>query len=83
MSDFKQRVLSVVRDIPRGSVLSYGEVARRAGAPGAGRAVGTVLKGNYDPAIPCHRVVRSSGALGEYNRGRAQKRALLREEGAI
>jgi len=79
---FNQKVFSVVRKIPRGNVLTYAEVARRAGFPCATRAVGSVLKTNYDPAIPCHRVVRSDGALGNYNRGGSvRKREILLKEG--
>ncbi len=66
---FEKSVLRVVSEIPRGSVLSYGEVARRAGFPGAARAVGTLMKKNHDPNIPCHRVICSDGYVGEYNTG--------------
>jgi O-6-methylguanine DNA methyltransferase len=62
--------------------MSYGEVAKQAGNPGASRAVGTIMKNNYDPTVPCHRVIRSDGKIGEYNRGGTEKkRALLKAEG--
>lgn len=80
---FKDRVFAVVRDIPKGSVLTYKQVATKAGSPRAFRAVGNILNMNYDPAIPCHRVIRSDGKTGGYNRGRASKVKILREEGAI
>lgn len=80
---FAERVYDVVRHIPRGKVMTYGEVAAAAGSPGAARAVGNILKGNYDPNIPCHRVVRGDGNPGEYNRGRSRKIELLQKEGAI
>jgi O-6-methylguanine DNA methyltransferase len=80
---FKDRVLKVVRSIPRGSTLSYGEVAERTGNPGAARAVGTLMKQNYDEGVPCHRVIKADGSLGAYNRGKAKKRRILEEEGAI
>jgi O-6-methylguanine DNA methyltransferase len=80
---FSQKVLAVVAQIPRGSVLTYAEVARRAGSPRAVRAVGTVLAKNFHPDIPCHRVIRSNGELGQYNRGVARKRELLIEEGFL
>ena len=80
---FKNRVLKVVSNIPRGSVLTYKEVARRAGSPGAYRAVGNVLNGNHDPKIPCHRVIRSCGETGGYNKGRTRKVVLLKEEGVM
>lgn len=78
---FTQRVYIIVKDIPKGSVMTYAEVATRAGSPGASRAVGTALSKNYNPAIPCHRVIKSDGTLGKYNRGVAQKRKLLQQEG--
>ena len=78
---FRQNVLDIVRRIPRGKVMSYGEVAKRAGKPGAARAVGAIMKTNYDPKIPCHRVVRADGTPGGYNRGEENKRNILRKEG--
>ncbi len=80
---FAARVRAVVRQIPKGKTLPYMEVARLAGNPCAARAVGTVMKSNYDPTVPCHRVIRADGSLGGYNRGEARKRQLLREEGAL
>lgn len=82
-SDFTRRVHAVVKKIPRGKTMSYAEVAKAAGSPGAARAVGSLLKQNFDPAIPCHRVIRSDGKLGEYNRGADKKEQMLQEEGAI
>lgn len=82
-SDFRANVYEVVRGIPKGMVMTYGDVAKAAGSPGAARAVGTILSQNYDPAIPCHRVVRSDGQPGQYNRGAERKREILIEEGAI
>ena len=79
---FKERVRSVVRHIKKGSVLTYGEVASLAGNPGAARAVGTIMKNNYDKIVPCHRVVRADGVIGEYNRGGSTvKMRLLKKEG--
>ena len=68
-STFTEAVLRVVRAIPRGSTLSYGEVARLAGSPSAGRAVGTIMAHNYREDVPCHRVIKADGTLGQYNRG--------------
>lgn len=63
--------------------MTYGEVAAYAGSPGAARAVGSIMKHNYDPSVPCHRVVRSDGRVGEYNRGGAEaKKKILIKEGA-
>ncbi len=81
LTGFRDKVLNVVRDIPKGKVLTYGEVARRAGSPRAFRAVGNILNKNYDPNVPCHRVIRSDGTPGGYNRGTAGKRLRLRREG--
>lgn len=81
-TSFETRVRDAVRQIPAGSTRTYGEVARAIGHPGAARAVGTVMKGNYDPSVPCHRVVRADGRIGNYNRGgSAEKEKLLRAEG--
>lgn len=83
MRSFTESVFDVVRRIPKGKTLSYAAVAQRAGSPRAFRAVGSILKKNFDPTIPCHRVIRSDGALGEYNRGREEKERKLRREGAL
>lgn len=82
--NFAERVRSAVRQIPKGETCTYGEVAAAIGHPGAARAVGTVMKNNYDPTVPCHRVVRSDGKLGAYNRGGTDaKRELLKKECAL
>lgn len=80
---FTERVKKVVSSIPKGKTMTYKEVAQKAGSPNASRAVGSILKKNYDPKIPCHRVIRSDGITGEYNRGRAEKIRKLKSEGAI
>lgn len=81
MTSFTARVLAVVRTIPKGSVLSYGQVAFAAGRPGAARAVGTIMKRNSDPNVPCHRVIRADGSVGEYNGLQGEKVRLLKAEG--
>lgn len=83
MKTFKQKVLDITAKIPKGGTMTYKEVAKRAGNQLASRAVGSILKKNYDPKIPCHRVIRSDGQAGEYNRGRANKIKLLKKEGAL
>jgi len=83
MSCFADRVYEVVRSISKGQTMTYKEVAKAAGRPKAYRAVGNILNKNYDPSIPCHRVVRSNGKVGGYNRGGKQKEKLLRDEGAF
>lgn len=83
-SSFAERVRDAVRQIQRGETRSYGEVASAIGYPGAARAVGTVMKNNYDPTVPCHRVVRSDGKIGDYNRGGPEeKKRLLSAEGVL
>jgi O-6-methylguanine DNA methyltransferase len=80
---FSEKVYDVVRLIPKGKTMTYAEVARKAGSPTAVRAVGNVLNKNYDKKIPCHRVIRSDGKTGGYNRGEFRKIAILKKEGAL
>lgn len=80
--DFQRRVLLETMRIPRGSVASYGNLAKMISAPGAARAVGSALAGNPFPIIiPCHRVVRSDGSVGQFGGGTEVKKVLLRLEG--
>ncbi len=80
---FQQRVWQALRDIPAGQTASYGEIARRIGAPQAGRAVAQACGANpLAVAIPCHRVVRHDGALSGYRWGVERKRVLLAREAA-
>ena len=79
-STFADRVRAVVALIPRGETMTYRQAADRAGSPRAFRAVGNILNKNYDPNIPCHRVIRSDGTTGGYNRGAERKREILQEE---
>ncbi len=81
--NFKQKVFEIVKKIPKGKTLTYKEVAQKAGGPNAARAVGNILNTNYDPKIPCHRVVRSDGKIGGYNRGGELKMAKLKKEGFL
>lgn len=80
---FKDKVFAVVKKIPKGKILTYKEVARLVNSPKSYRAVGNVLHTNFDKNIPCHRVIRSDGITGGYNRGNSRKLKLLKEEGAI
>ena len=79
----RDRILAVVRAIPRGQVAGYGEVARRAGLPGRARLVARVLSTSGDPALPWHRVLRSDGriALPPGSAGWREQSQRLREEG--
>ena len=79
---FRDKVKAVVKGIPRGSVLTDKEVAIAAKNPRAARAVANIMAANFDPDVPCHRVIRSDGFLGGYNRGGIDKKyALLKTEG--
>lgn len=82
---FQRRVVDVVRGIPFGRRMTYGEVAAAAGSPGAARAVGQVMAGNPVPlVVPCHRVVGHGGSLGGFTspQGVALKQRLLDLESA-
>lgn len=79
---FTDEVKAVVARIPKGSVMTYKEVATKCGRPAAARAVANIMAANYDADVPCHRVIRSDGSPGGYNRGGAEKkRAILEAEG--
>jgi O-6-methylguanine DNA methyltransferase len=83
LSEFQQSVLRKTREIPRGQVRPYGWVAREIGHPAAVRAVGTALANNPIPYfIPCHRVVRTDGEIGNYGGGGPEaKKSILTMEG--
>jgi len=84
MKTFSEQVKDVVRKIPKGETMTYGEVAASAGNPRAARAVANTMAKNYDPSVPCHRVIRSDGGLGGYNRGGVEKkREILQNEGVL
>jgi methylated-DNA-[protein]-cysteine S-methyltransferase len=79
---FRHAVLEKLREVPRGETVSYGELAARAGNPKASRAVGTACARNPVPiVVPCHRVLPSTGKLGNYAGGPERKQMLLTLEG--
>ncbi|HEY7151803.1 MAG TPA: methylated-DNA--[protein]-cysteine S-methyltransferase [Solirubrobacterales bacterium] len=81
---FYRRVLRATARVPFGEVITYGDAAKRAGSPRAVRAAGTALGSNPIPiVVPCHRVIRSGGAIGNYGGGPEMKRFLLELEGAL
>jgi methylated-DNA-[protein]-cysteine S-methyltransferase len=83
-SGFRREVLSELRAVPRGAVVTYGELAGRTGHPRAARAVGTACATNPVPIIvPCHRVVPAGGGVGSYGGGPERKRFLLHLEGVL
>ncbi len=78
---FQQRVWRALSDIPAGSTATYAEIAEKAGAPGASRAVAGACAANpLAVAIPCHRVVRKDGGISGYRWGVSRKRTLLERE---
>jgi methylated-DNA-[protein]-cysteine S-methyltransferase len=83
-SGFYRRVLRATARVPFGEVITYSEAAKRAGSPRAVRAAGSALGSNPIPiVVPCHRVVRTGGAIGNYGGGPDMKRFLLQLEGAL
>jgi methylated-DNA-[protein]-cysteine S-methyltransferase len=83
-SPFHQEVLRATARIPRGEVRTYGELAEIVGRPRAARAVGTAMARNPVPLlVPCHRVVPSSGGVGNYGFGSDLKGKLLADEGVV
>ena len=78
---FSAKVLEVVQKIPKGKVLTYKEVATKAGNAKASRAVGNIVAKNKDKNVPCHRVIKSDGTMGKYNglRGKSKKEILIKE----
>ena len=81
---FKDKIYDLARQIPKGKVATYGQLAELAGSPGAARAVGMCMKTNPDaPHTPCHRVVASNGKLTGYSAGEGvkTKKTMLLDEG--
>ena len=81
MISFREKAFSIVKKIPRGKTLTYKKVAQKAGSPKAWRTVGNILNKNRNPNIPCHRIVKSDGKIGGYNKGTKRKIYLLKKEG--
>jgi methylated-DNA-[protein]-cysteine S-methyltransferase len=81
---FLEQCAYALRAVPRGEVVTYGELAARAARPRAARAGGTVMNRNPIPIVlPCHRVIGANGKLVGYGGGLDRKAALLRLEGAL
>lgn len=86
MTDFRERVYELTRQIPVGKVATYGQLARLAGQPRAARAIGLFMATNPNaPHTPCHRVVASNGQLTGYSAGEGlkTKKVMLLKEGVI
>ena len=83
-SDFQRRTLTLLRTVPPGAVISYQGLAAAVGHPDAQRAVGTTMATNPIPIfVPCHRVIKSDGTIGNYGGGVKRKIILLRNEGFV
>lgn len=83
-SEFSQAIWKALRKIPSGKTWSYSELARSARRPNAVRAAGTACGKNLiAPIVPCHRVIKSDGDIGNYGYGSKIKFWLLRHEGAL
>lgn len=81
---FSQAAWKAMRKIKAGKVITYADLAKRAGSPEAVRAAGTACAKNLiAPIIPCHRIVKTGGALGNYGYGLDSKEWLLRHEGFL
>lgn len=78
---FSRRVLAVLAGIPPGRVITYGDLARLAGRPGAARAAGNIMRTASVPGLPYHRVVAAGGRVGGYGSAPHLKAALLTAEG--
>lgn len=78
---FQEKIYQVVMKIPKGRVLSYQEVAKRAGSPRACRVVGNIMNRHNIKGLACHRVVCSDGSVGGYRWGTKRKIERLKEEG--
>lgn len=83
MTAFARRVLAILGRIPPGRVVTYGDVARMAGRPGAARAVGNIMRQADAPGLPYHRVVAAGGRVGGYGGTPGLKAALLSAEGLV
>ncbi|EKE14943.1 MAG: hypothetical protein ACD_12C00229G0001 [uncultured bacterium] len=84
--NFKEKVYKICSSIPKGKVVTYGQLARLTGKPKAARAIGVFMKNNPDaPIVPCHRVVASDGKLTGYSGvgGINKKKKMLLKEGVI
>lgn len=81
LTNFQKLVLDKTKKIPKGKVATYAKIAHSIGRPRAVRAVGNALKNPWAPKIPCHRVVKSNGRVGNYANGINKKIKRLRSEG--
>lgn len=76
----KQKCYELLKKVPKGKITTYKELAYALNTK-AYQAIGSFMKQNHDPKIPCHRVIKSTGEVGEYNKGKAKKISILKKEG--
>jgi methylated-DNA-[protein]-cysteine S-methyltransferase len=80
ISDFEKQVYEACKLVPKGSVVTYSEIARAIGSPHSMRAVGNALNKNPFKTVPCHRVIRNNGSAGGFTHGTRKKVELLKKE---
>lgn len=80
--NFNQKIYQITKKIPKGQITTYKAIAKKLNSK-AYRAVGNALNKNTDKNIPCHRVIRSNGEIGGYNKGTQNKIKILKKEGII
>lgn len=80
-TSFEKKVWNACKRIPKGKISTYSEIAKIIGNKNSARAVGNALNKNPYKNVPCHRVVKSSGEIGGFARGKKEKVKLLRKEG--
>lgn len=84
ITTFQNKVYEATKQIPKGRVATYAEIARAIDNPAAVRAVGTALNKNpFAPEVPCHRVVKTGGLIGGFATGEKKKVAILKKEGVL
>ena len=79
-TDFQKKVFSMTKKIPKGKVTTYKMIAKKLKTK-AYRAIGNSLNKNNDKRVPCHRVVKSNGEIGGFNKGQTEKIKILEKEG--
>ena len=84
MESFNEKCYAVLRKVPKGKVVTYGEIAKVVGVSKGARAVGRAMHVNpYAPKVPCHRVVKSDGKVGGFASGSKKKIKMLEKEGIV
>lgn len=79
--DFEEKVFKITKKVPKGKISTYKEIARALKIVKACRAVGNALNNNKSRKVPCHRIIRSDGFVGGFNKGEKEKIKRLKKEG--